>query len=74
MKKETKTLKAFSIEEIENAIAKAVSALIDTDVKANVTLFKQSDFDPLRYVNDGEEFELSLTLKVARLYAPEGKL
>ncbi len=74
MEKETKTLKAFSIEEIENAIANAISALIDTDVKANLTLFKQSDFDPLRYVNGGEEFELSLTLKVSHVYAPADKL
>lgn len=68
MEKEAKPLKAFSIEEIENAIATAISSLTNTEVKADVVLFKKSDFDPLVSISGKEKFELSLTLKVGVSY------
>lgn len=68
MEKETKPLKAFSIEEIESAIATAISALTNTEVKADVGVFKKSDFDPLLATSGNEQFELSLTLKVGVSY------
>lgn len=68
MKKDAKPLKAFSIEEIENAIATAISSLTNTEVQANLVLFKKSDFDPLVLTSGKEQFELSLTLKVGVSY------
>lgn len=64
---ETKSLKAVSIEEIENAIAKAISSLTGTAVSAGIQSFGVNTDS----FNSKDLFKLELSLRVDKSYASD---
>jgi hypothetical protein len=63
-----KTLKQCSLEELELAIAKAISEVTGYDADAVINNFQVTEVNsPL---NDKDTFNLDLTLKVGREYDP----
>lgn len=65
---ETKSLKAVSIKEIEEAIAKAISALTGTEASSAISSFVVST-DAASSFNGQECFKVELSLRVDKSYS-----
>lgn len=65
MSDETRPLKAVSIEEIEKALAGAISSLTHTDVSASIDGFRELE---TQFGEGADKFELQLLLKVGVSY------
>jgi hypothetical protein len=61
---EKKTLKEFSITEIEQAIAAAIASLINDEVKARIAVFKSDDRNGISTLTGRYNFDLELSLHI----------
>ncbi len=67
---ETKPLKAVSISEIEEAIARAISGLTGTDANATIGSFIIST-DSVADFNCQDTYKIDLSLRVGKSYCAE---
>jgi len=68
LEKESKPFKSLSIDQIENAIANAISELTNTEVKVNIRSLKDETDKVLSALSGRERFELSVNLEVGVSY------
>jgi len=73
MTTKTRTLKSFSLEEIETAIETAISELTGTNVKAAINTFSKSEFDYDRANRGVDGFNFSTVLEVGVSYSVDSE-
>lgn len=59
-----KSLKEVSLQDIEIAVAKAISELVGSDVETNVSELKHLDVDWKEKLHKIDRFDLKLSLKI----------
>ncbi len=65
---DTKSLKAISIKEIEEAIAKAISGLTGTETSATISSFVVNT-DAVSDLSGKDTYKLDLSLRVGKSYS-----
>lgn len=63
----TRAFKSISPQDLEAAIASAVSAITNTEAKVSITGWKEADFEPIA-MSGKEKYELQLSLTVGKSY------
>lgn len=63
----TRPFKSISPQELEAAIASAISAITNTETKVSVSGWKEADFEPIALIGK-DKYELQLSLTVGKSY------
>lgn len=63
----TRAFKSISAQELEQAIASAISAITNTETKVTLTSWKEADFEPMASLS-GDRYNLQLSLTVGKSY------
>jgi hypothetical protein len=65
---ETRAFKSISPQELEAAIASAISAITNTPTQVSIEQWKEADFEPIALIGK-DKYELQLSLTVGKSYA-----
>lgn len=64
----TRAFKSISPEELEAAIASAISSITNTETKVSISGWSEVNFDPQTHIAGKEKYDLQLSIAVGTSY------